>query len=122
MQWAATMGYGYYDRYDGSSEDSCDCCGGDGCEECDDQFEEQLVQCRGITQRGTRCQITSDSVHGQRNKFADAAVPLTCGSHYCTFHTEQEYESDECHPLPLYGLLYDFISKSTESIVTPENV
>ena len=95
-QWAATMGYGYYDRYDGSSEDSCDCCGGDGCEECDDQFEEQLVQCRGITQRGTRCQITSDSVHGQRNKFADAAEPLTCGSHYCTFHTEQEYERDEC--------------------------
>ena len=92
------MGYGYHQPY-GSSEDddddSCDYCGGDGCEECDDQFEEQLVQCRGITLRGTRCQITSDSMHGQR-KFADAAEPLTCGSHYCTFHTDQEYERDEC--------------------------
>ena len=92
------MGYGYHQPYDSSEDDdddSCDYCGGDGCEECDDQFEEQLVQCRGITLRGTRCQITSDSMHGQR-KFADAAEPLTCGSHYCTFHTDQEYERDEC--------------------------
>ena len=53
------------------------------------------VQCRGITLRGTRCQITSDSANGY-GRCADAAYPLTCGSYYCTFHTHQEWERDEC--------------------------
>ena len=53
------------------------------------------VQCRGTTLRGTRCQITSDSAIGF-GSFADAAYPLTCGSYYCTFHTHQEWERDEC--------------------------
>ena len=78
-------------------DDVCVYCGGDGCEECEDQFE--LVQCRGITLRGTRCQITSDSAGGF-GKFADAAYPLTSGSYYCTFHTQQEWERDECDECP----------------------
>ena len=53
------------------------------------------VQCRGITLRGTRCQITSDSANGY-GRCADAAYPLTCGSYYCTFHMDQEWERDEC--------------------------
>jgi len=89
MWWACSSG--------DEDDDVCVYCGGDGCEECEDQFE--LVQCRGITLRGTRCQITSDSASGF-GKFADAAYPLTCGSYYCTFHTQQEWERDECDECP----------------------
>ena len=87
--------WGNVDDFGGSDDDDfCEECGGDGCWECgcEDQFE--FVQCRGITLRGTRCQITSDSASGF-GKFADAAYPLTCGSYYCTFHTQQEWERDE---------------------------
>ena len=89
---AAMWGYGGCHSED--DDDFCEECGGDGCWECgcEDQFE--FVQCRGITQRGTRCRITSDSANGF-GKFADAAYPLTCGSCYCTFHTQQEWERDE---------------------------
>ena len=85
----------YGTRFDGSDDDDfCEECGGDGCWECGGEDQCEFVQCRGITQRGTRCRITSDSANGF-GKFADAAYPLTCGSYYCTFHTQQEWERDE---------------------------
>ena len=84
------MVYGTW--FGGSDDDDfCEECGGDGCWECGGEDHFEFVQCRGITQRGTRCRITSDSANGF-GKFADAAYPLTCGSYYCTFHEEQERE------------------------------
>ena len=86
---------GYNFGSDDDDDECCEYCDGDGCEECDDDGTvPRTVQCRGITQRGARCQITSDSAHDGQRRFADAAEPLTCGSHYCAFHTEQEWERE----------------------------
>lgn len=85
---------------DGDDDDEyCEYCEGCGCEECDEDFEleeEEIVQCHGITQRGARCQITSLSVDAAVDRIAKAAEPLTYGSRYCTFHTDQEGDDASC--------------------------
>ncbi len=106
--------YDYYDRPDrvearggycfgdggwDDSESECYECGGEGCPECNSDYEESEVefkQCCGITQRGTRCQISTDSIHSHQRKFADAAERLADGHDYCGMHADQEYEDMEC--------------------------
>lgn len=86
--YAAYGGAGSLNDEDDDGE-SFECCGGEGCAECDSEWEPEVVRCCGTTQQGMRCQITSDSVHSHQRKFADAAKPLTYGGRYCGFHTHQ---------------------------------
>eukprot|EP00947_MAST-08B_sp_MAST-8B-sp1_P000937 g937.t1 len=72
-----------FPSYYGSSDESEDCY------ECD--VVEHVVQCRGVTQRGTRCQITSDSIYSSNSRFSDAAQPLADGEEYCAFHSDQQF-------------------------------
>jgi hypothetical protein len=44
-------------------------------------------QCRGTTDRGARCRVTSESPWA-------SADPLKDGEHYCSRHAEQEFEED----------------------------
>ena len=75
----------------------CDECGGYGCPECNSEFEEEITRCHGTTQRGTRCQITSqDAVYSDQRRFRDAAARLGY-SNYCEFHKDQEYEEHVCY-------------------------
>lgn len=74
----------------------CYACEGAGCEECDSEYEREIIQCCGTTQRGTRCQITSESVYSHQRKFADAAERLASGERYCGFHKDQEWMDNVC--------------------------
>lgn len=96
----------YDDLSDGEEVGCCEDCGeeeeeyvlerNDGlCENCaGPPRPPEIIQCRGITQRGARCQITSESVHSYQRKFADAAEPLAAGEHYCGFHQDQQYDHE----------------------------
>jgi hypothetical protein len=66
--------YGGFQGYGGTSSS-----GSDG-EDC------TFRQCRGTTQRGLRCRVTSDS------PWADAE-PLKDGGHYCSRHEGQQFEA-----------------------------
>jgi hypothetical protein len=77
-------------------DEECECheCGGEGCSDCDDEDEGRVQQCCGITLRGTRCQITSDSIYSHIPAFSTAASflePLS-GGRFCGMHLEQEHE------------------------------
>ena len=56
------------------------------------------VQCCGRTNKGARCEITSDSVYSQHRKFAVAAGHLARGSRLCGLHRDQKI--DKIPPLP----------------------
>jgi len=66
---------------------------GGECEEC--AAGSEVVRCRGRTQAGERCQITSGAVHWSNPRFQKAAEPLTYGAQYCAFHTDQACDDGE---------------------------
>ena len=75
----------------------CTDCGGvldeyGDCEDCGDGDDESggYRRCCGTTQRGTHCQIDSNSVSSYNRTIAQAAQRLYDGHNYCGFHADQE--------------------------------
>ena len=52
--------------------------------------EEAVRRCLGMTQKGERCRISSDSANARSAWLVRAAYPLLCGSLYCRFHVDQD--------------------------------
>ena len=50
------------------------------------EFGDGVIQCKGTTQRGERCRLTSEHYY-------DNAAPLREGEHFCELHKDQEWAS-----------------------------